>query len=182
MNSIRPISLVIAVASLLGTSSTQAQGFTREQVRSELAEAIRNGDMIADYQTMQTYRQLAPHRYPAGTVAAGKTREQVRQELAEAIRTGDVLGDSHQGLTAYELAPHRYPARPVVAGKTKDDVRAELELALRLGETPINEQGQTPAQQFPSKYAAAIAEHQLAKQLPAGEQSAKRVVQSSAMN
>jgi hypothetical protein len=178
MNTIRPIALVLAIASLSGTfASAHAEGLSREQVRAELAAAIRNGDMIADHDTMQTFRQVAPHRYAATPVAAGKTRAEVRGELAEAIRTGDIVVDGDRGLTAYEAAPHNFPARAVVAGKTRDEVRAELALALRLGDAPINEQGLTPAQQFPTQFAAAIAEYKLAQQAAAGQQTAMNGVQ-----
>lgn len=180
MNSIRPIALVLAVTALTGAlTSAQAQGLTREQVRAELAAAILNGDMIADYQTMQTYRELAPHRYPVKNVVAGKTRQEVRNELAEAVRTGNILGDGDQGLTAYDLAPHRYPAKQSVAGKTREEVRAELALALRLGDAPVNELGLTPAQQSPARFAAAIEEHKLAQRALSVEQSALRTVQDN---
>ncbi len=182
MNTIRPIALILAIASFSGAFATaQAQGLTREQVRAELAAAIRNGDMIADYQTMQTYRQIAPHSYPARAAAAGKTRAEVRGELADAIRTGDILITGDRSLTAYELAPHSFTARPVVAGKTRGEVRAELELALRLGDAPItiNQQGLTPAQQFPEQFAAVRAEYELAQQAAQGEKSAQRTAQAS---
>ena len=51
---------------------------TRAEVKAELAEAIRNGDMVADSETGATFRQLYPSRYPATTVAAGKTRAEVK--------------------------------------------------------------------------------------------------------
>ena len=48
-----------------------AQGKTREQVRAELAEAIRSGDIVANGDTPgETLRELHPQRY-ATAVAHG---------------------------------------------------------------------------------------------------------------
>ena len=63
---------------------------TREQVKAELAEAIRTGDIVVNGETGQKANELFPGRYPAKPVAQGKTREQVKIELAEAIRTGQM--------------------------------------------------------------------------------------------
>jgi Domain of unknown function (DUF4148) len=59
---------------------------TREQVKAELAEAIRTGNIVAN-DVGQKLNELNPSAYPAQPVVAGKTREQVKAELAEAIRT-----------------------------------------------------------------------------------------------
>ena len=151
----------LVMAMLLGAvAAAQAQGLTRAQVRAELAEAIRTGDIIVGEHGLTAYEQ-APHRYPARPPVIGKTREQVRAELAEAVRTGDIIV-GEQGKTLFEQEPHRYPARAVAIGKTREQVRNELALAIRLGDTPVNEQGRTPAERFPSKYAAVRAEHRLA--------------------
>ncbi|PKO32186.1 MAG: hypothetical protein CVU36_04075 [Betaproteobacteria bacterium HGW-Betaproteobacteria-9] len=42
-----------------------AQGKTREQVRAELREAQRNGDVMANSESGQTFKELNPGRYPA---------------------------------------------------------------------------------------------------------------------
>ena len=60
---------------------------TREQVKAELAEAIRTGD-ISYGETGQKLNELFPHQYPAKPVVQGKTRDQVKAELAEAARSG----------------------------------------------------------------------------------------------
>ncbi len=62
---------------------------TREQVKAELAEAIRTGD-ISYGETGQKLNELFPSQYPAKPAVQGKTREQVKAELAEAIRTGQL--------------------------------------------------------------------------------------------
>jgi 5-methylcytosine-specific restriction endonuclease McrBC GTP-binding regulatory subunit McrB len=65
---------------------------TRAQVQSELAEAIRTGDMIDPTDiSRRKFNEIYPNQYPAKAAAAGKTRAQVQSELAEAIRTGDMI-------------------------------------------------------------------------------------------
>jgi hypothetical protein len=108
----------IAVA-LLALSASQvfaADGpLTREQVKAELAEAIRTGNMIANNESGLMLNQARPDLYPAKEQSAGKTREQVKAELAEAIRTGDVVADGESGKKLKELYPSRYPA-PTMGG------------------------------------------------------------------
>ncbi len=76
----------------------------REQVKAELAEAVRAGDMLAASGLKQ--KALSPGFYPADPVVTGKTREEVKAELAEAIRAGDiVVGDA---VKLNELFPQVY--------------------------------------------------------------------------
>lgn len=90
MNATRLSVIAIALAALTAGQAFADAPKTREQVRAELAEAQRNGDLIADGETGATYRQLYPHRYPAQDSAQAKTREQVKQELVEARRNGQL--------------------------------------------------------------------------------------------
>ena len=62
---------------------------TREQVKAELAEAIRTGDIV-HCESGHKLNELFPGQYPAKPAVQGKTREQVKAELAEAIRTGQL--------------------------------------------------------------------------------------------
>ena len=62
------------------------QGKTREQVKAELAEAIRTGDLIAAGETGQRLNQLYPNRYPQPVLAQGQSREDVRAGLVESRR------------------------------------------------------------------------------------------------
>ena len=85
--------LALAIAALgtghaMAADSTVAK--TREQVKAELAEAIRTGDMVVG-EAGQKANELYPNRYPAKPTVQGKTREQVKAELAEAIRSGSLL-------------------------------------------------------------------------------------------
>lgn len=105
------IALAVAALSAGQALAQDATPKTREQVRAELQDAIRNGDLQADGETGMTYRQLYPSRYPAAAVAAGKTRAEVKAELAEAIRKGDLMADGETGRKLNELFPGRYPAK-----------------------------------------------------------------------
>ena len=105
MNFTRTIGSLLLLAAF-GTTA-QAQ-LTRHQVKAELAEAIRTGDMVAGGESGLKLNELTPGRYPAKPMVAGKTREQVMAELAEATRTGDMAVGGESGLKLYELFPERY--------------------------------------------------------------------------
>jgi 2,3-bisphosphoglycerate-independent phosphoglycerate mutase len=82
---------------------------TRDQVRAELAEAQRNGTLIADGQTGATLRDLNPGLYAAMPASATtKTRADVKAELRDAWTRGDLVADGQTGATYRDLAPHRY--------------------------------------------------------------------------
>ena len=62
---------------------------TRDQVKAELAEAQRTGNILADGQSGMKMNELFPGSYPAKAVTAqGKTRDQVKAELIQAIQAG----------------------------------------------------------------------------------------------
>lgn len=167
-------SRVLALVTLMGAATlTQAQGLTREQVKTELAEAIRTGDFPVGDQGRLAY-ELWPSMYPERPAIAGKTREEVQLELVEAVRNGDMI-EGEQGLTAYEKAPHRFPARPAVAGKTRTQVQAELAEAIRLGDAPLHgDDGLSPAERYPQRFAAVRAAHAVAMKAQQTEQSVQR--------
>jgi hypothetical protein len=84
------LSLLLSVLSVGAIAQPQV---TREQVKAELREAIRTGDISDGYESLTRYERN-PGAYPAHAAVAGKTRDEVKAELAEAIRTGDiVVGD-----------------------------------------------------------------------------------------
>ncbi|MGQ3198122.1 MAG: hypothetical protein ACT6UH_26220, partial [Hydrogenophaga sp.] len=132
---------------------------TREQVRAELAQAQRNGDLIADGETGARFNQLYPHLY-AQPVAVGKTRAEVKAELAEAVRNGDLVADGETGAKFKDVAPAQYaaarneaPVTTVAVGKTREQVKAELAEAIRNGELIAD--GETGAkfnQLYPNRY------------------------------
>jgi hypothetical protein len=146
---------IALLAAAMGAAHAEAPK-TREQVRAEYFEAVRNGDIQAGESSL-TLRELYPHRYPAQQVAPAKTREQVRAEFEEARRTGGLLvGES--GLTERELHPQQFPAAAVYQGKTREQVRAELAEAIRTGDIIGNgESSLTLREQYPHRYASKAA-------------------------
>lgn len=95
---------------------------TRAEVKAELAEAVRTGDIASGHASVKL-NELHPSRYPDRPAAvAGKTREEVRAELEQALRDGDVVRGA-SGSTLAELNPGRYPAA-AVAGRSAEDLRA----------------------------------------------------------
>jgi hypothetical protein len=106
-------------------AAATTQGLSREQVRAELATAIRNGDMVANSESGQKFNELTPDLYPRHTVAQGKSREQVRAELAEAIRSGDMAANSESGQKLNELTPDLYPQRTTLQARSRAELQAE---------------------------------------------------------
>src|SRR6266850_2258362 len=106
MNVTRCIGALLLLATLGSAHAQTAK--TREQVRNELIEATRNGDVIAGGESGLTLRELNPQRYPRPTTIAGKTREQVKAELEDAIRTGDIIASGESGLKMNEVHPQWY--------------------------------------------------------------------------
>lgn len=120
-----------------GYANAADVGKTRDQVRAELVEAQRTGDILAQGNSGKLLNELYPAQYPAKAVAQGKTREQVLAELVEAQRTGDILAQGDTGKKLNELYPSQYPAKAVVQGNTRAQVLAELEQARLSGELAI---------------------------------------------
>ena len=108
MNITKPLT-AIAIAMTLAGSHAAAfaqEGKSRAEVRAELEDAIRTGDIVTGEFGFKR-NQIWPALYPAQVEAPGKTREQVRAELDEAVRTGDVIiGDL--GFKRSEIAPALY--------------------------------------------------------------------------
>ena len=68
----------------LGAAAHADGGLSRAQVKADLAEAMRSGNMLAAGESGLTLRELNPQRYPAPVMAQGKSRAQVQAELADA--------------------------------------------------------------------------------------------------
>lgn len=137
--------LTLALAALAAGNALAADAAapqTRDQVRAELLEAQRTGDILADSESGKKLNELYPSQYPAKVVVQGKTRAQVLAELAEAQRTGDMLANSESGKKLNELYPSQYPAKVAIQWVTRAQVLAELAEAKRSGEYEvINKQG-----------------------------------------
>lgn len=102
-------------AALIALSTTQvfaADGpKTRDQVKAELAEAVRTGNVPADNESGLMLNQVRPDLYPSQERSVGKTRAEVKAELNEAIRTGNIVADVESGKKLNELYPARYAAK-----------------------------------------------------------------------
>jgi len=108
-NKFSTIALVLASGLIAGTPALA--DVNREQVKAELAEAVRTGDMPAPGDRGLKLNELYPNRYPAKQVQAGLSREQVKAELADAIRTGNMPAPGDNGRKLNEVYPHLYPIK-----------------------------------------------------------------------
>jgi hypothetical protein len=100
------LTLTLAAGSVFAADMTPK---TREQVRAELAQAQRDGSLIADGQTGATFRDLFPGSYMQPAAASSKTRDQVRAELMDAQRNGTLMADGQTGATFRSVFPGSYP-------------------------------------------------------------------------
>jgi hypothetical protein len=108
------IALAISTASVGAAFAADAStSKTRDQVRAELAEAQRNGTLIADGQTSATFRDLSPGRYATMPAISMTTRATVQAELRDAWARGELVADGQTGATYRDLAPHRYTMQTV---------------------------------------------------------------------
>jgi hypothetical protein len=113
---------------------------TREQVKAELAEAVRTGDIYATGESGLKLNQINPGLYPAKPVVQGKTREQVEAELVEAIRTGDIRANNESGLNLNQINLGLYPVKSTFQGKTREQVKAELVEAVHTGDVVASDE------------------------------------------
>lgn len=97
---------LILASGLIASTTTFAE-VTREQVKAELAEAIRTGDVMADGESGRKLNEVFPNGYPAKQVQSSVTRERVKTELAEAIRTGNIVAGGQSSLKLNEVSPNR---------------------------------------------------------------------------
>jgi hypothetical protein len=173
MRSSRTTFALLALAATLAAAGAQAQtGKTREEVKAELAEATRTGNIIANGESGLTLRELYPQRYPAVATAPGLTRAQVLAELEEAKRTGDLMAGGDSGLRLNELYPQLYPPKFAGLGKTRAQVQAELREAVRTGDMMASgETGVLLKDLYPQRYANVkpAADAPLQARLPSSE-------------
>ena len=90
MPTLRATHAAVLLAAMLGAGAHAQSTLTREQVKAELAEAIRTGNMIGDGTTGQSLRELNPQRYPSAAARSDLSREQVQAELKQARLAGEV--------------------------------------------------------------------------------------------
>jgi Domain of unknown function (DUF4148) len=103
------IALALTALSASSVFATDMAPKTRDQVRAELAQAQRDGTLIADGQTGATFRQVFPGSYMQPVAASTSSRDEVRAELMEAQRNGTLVADGQTGATFRDLNPSRYP-------------------------------------------------------------------------
>jgi hypothetical protein len=176
MNAIR-IASSLLVLSALCVGAAQAQtALTREQVKAEFAQAVRDGDVAPAGEGM-TLRQQHPERYPATTPhVAARTRAEVKAEYAEAVRTGDIIATGDSGLKLNEVNPQAYPAATFAGiGKTREQVKLELAEAIRTGDIVVaGEAGMKLNELYPQRYAAARATSLMAQHASAAASAVAR--------
>lgn len=102
---------------------------TRAQVKAELAEAVRTGNVVANV-TGELKNQAFPKSYPAQQNVASKSRDQVRAELADAVRTGNVIANV-TGQRMNQAYPQAYASQQNVASSSPASAGAELAEAAR---------------------------------------------------
>jgi len=149
------IAAAVLALTTLGAAHAQSAspGPTRDQVRAELLDAQRRGDLPAPGELGLKPREITPDRFAASPAVQGLTRAQVVAELQEARRNGDVeVGES--GRTAFEIAPRNFPERAVAQGKSREQVREELAEAVRTGNVvATGEIGAQLNEVYPNRYA-----------------------------
>ena len=130
-----------------------AKSKTRDEVKAELSQALRTGDVMAGGEIGAKVSELNSGRYQLTTQALGKTRDQVRAELEQAVRTGDMLASGESGSMRNELQPDLYPAKVAQAGKTREQVKEELAQAIHTGDLmAAGEDGRKLNEIFPGQY------------------------------
>ena len=132
--------LALAVAAGPVFAQDAAAAKTREQVRAELLEAQRTGDVMADGESGMKLNELYPRSFPANANAnaQSRARTEVRAELLEAQRRGELMsfGDSESAFSP------RYPGRASAAsGLTRAEVKAQLFEAQRRGDWMTSDSG-----------------------------------------
>jgi ribosomal protein L30E len=121
----------VSLFTVQATAASNGAPVTRKQVRAELAEAVRTGNVILGESSLRLNEQF-PQNYPLQQNVPSKSREQVKAELAQAIRTGNISeGESGQKLN--EQFPNQFPAQENIASKTHEQVNAELVEAISTG-------------------------------------------------
>ena len=103
--------VALAFAALAATNAIAADASapkTREQVKAELAEAVRTGNIVINGEISQHANEMMPGMFPAKPIVQSTTREQVKTELVEALRTGNIMADGETGLKLNQLYPQRY--------------------------------------------------------------------------
>jgi predicted RNase H-like HicB family nuclease len=147
------IALAATLAGGQAFAADTSTGKTRDQVKAELVEAVRTGNIRAQDESGRMRNEVNPSQYPAQPMTQGNTRAEVIAELKEAVRTGNMPANDESGRMRNEVNPSQYPAQPMTQGNTRTEVIAELKEAVRTGNMPANdESGRMLNEVNPSQY------------------------------
>ena len=102
------IALAATLAGGQALAADTSTGKTRAQVKAELVEAVRTGNIRANDESGLMRNEVNPSFYPAQSETQGNTRAEVKAELAEAIRTGNIRANDESGLMRNEVNPSFY--------------------------------------------------------------------------
>ena len=102
------IALAATLAGGQAFAADTSTGKTRDQVKAELIEAVRTGNIVGNDESGRMLNEINPGQYPAQAVTQGNTRAEVRAELAEAIRTGNMPANDESGRMLNEVNPGQY--------------------------------------------------------------------------
>lgn len=141
----------LALAAAFAVTAAGAQTLTREQVKAELNDALRSGNVVAAGQLGLKENEIHPELYQARAEKASKSRAQVRGELTQAQREG-TLSWGQAGMTQREARPDLYPTQ-TASLKTRAEVKAELADAIRHGDLVAGTTGMTYRELNPQRYA-----------------------------
>jgi hypothetical protein len=125
---------------------------TREDVKAELAQATRSGDIAAPGDTGLTLRELHPRRYGARPVSA-RPRAEVVSEVQQARRDG-ALVPAGEGTVPQSLHAAANLQDATASATTRAEVRAQFRAARRDGDlVAIGETGLTERELHPRRHA-----------------------------
>lgn len=113
----RTLALTLLTAAMALSSAARADtGLTREQVKADLAQAQRTGDLV-DYETGLKQNQLFPGAYPATTATATSTAAKTASEQLPVLAvetlpptSAGVARPAHQRVRLNSALPWDYEA------------------------------------------------------------------------
>ena len=147
------VSALIVMSAIAGTSAFAATA-TREQVNTQLIEAVRTGNIVVNDESDRAQNKVNPSQYPAQPVQAGYSREEVNVNLANAIRTGNIVINDESRRALNQINPGQYPSQPAQASATRAQINAQLVEAVRTGNLAANdESGRKLNELNPTRYA-----------------------------
>jgi hypothetical protein len=129
----RTATALLLLAAFAATARAEAPK-SREQVKAELRDAIRSGDVYPAGETGSKLNELYPERYPHVAAVTTTTRAQVKAELVAAIHDGTLIPAGEGALTLRDEYPARYPPLAQAPGRTREEVVAETREAVRIGD------------------------------------------------